>query len=134
MPEFGQNRAERNAAAVNAERDRRMIEPLLFQGNAYDFDADSRDNIAGAFALALAASIAETGAPGNLYWHGGDTPFQFRTATNENVEMDAPTVLALGQAAAARKAAVICAAAAMKDAPVLPSKVDADQHWPMQAG
>ena len=130
MPSFGQNRKERLNDLVDAERDRRMLEPFMFNGMAYDFDPDSRDNISGAFALALAARVGGGGAEGDLYWHGGTDPFQFRSADNVNVPMDAPTVMAFGQAAASRKAALIFPAAAMKDAPVTPKDFADDQYWP----
>ena len=110
--------AERRAtlsASVNAERDRRVRTPFVFGEHVFDYDTESQKRITGAATLAGFAMGAGK-QPGDLLWHGGETPFMWITADNSLVQLDAPTTFTLGQAAAAWESAHIFAARALKDA------------------
>ncbi len=122
-------------AAVNVERDRRMRLPFTFAGHPFDYDDASQKRITGAAALAGFALTLGGKLPGDMVWHGGDTPFTWIAADNALIQMDAPTTFALGQAAAAWESAHIFAARALKDAIVAADAEDLDQidiadGWP----
>lgn len=119
---------EEQKAAVDAERDRRL-ERFPFANRVYDFDESSALNIAGAGTLALGA-IINGAQPGNLRWADPNTDFCWITVGNQTVTMDAQTVFALAQAAAAWRAAHIHAARAIKDTSPIPSDYAADARWP----
>jgi hypothetical protein len=103
-------------AQVNTERDTRIRSPFTFNGTPFDYDAESQKRITGAASLAGFAMTLGGKLPGDLLWHGGDTPFTWIAADNSLVQMDAPTTFALGQAAAAWESAHIFVARALKDA------------------
>lgn len=103
-------------AAVNVERDRRTRSPFGFGGHTFDYDAESQKRITGAAALAGFALTLGGKLPGDLLWHGGDTPFTWIAADNSLVQLDAPSTFALGQAAATWESAHVFAARALKDA------------------
>lgn len=113
---------------VNRERDRRLVLPFTFMGNSYDRTPQSLARITGAATLAGFA-VAAGAKPGNLLWHGGQSPFSWITATNTVVEMDAPTAFAFGQAAAAVETRLIFAAFALKQG-AIPADYAEDSHWP----
>jgi hypothetical protein len=115
---------------VNAERDRRLVMPFMFQGKPYDRDPRSMDRITGAATLAGFAIGAGAG-PGNLFWHGGTDPFAWIANDNTVTLMDAPTTFALGQAAAAVETRIVFAARAIKNLAVIPDDFAADYRWPM---
>lgn len=92
---------------VDAERDRRAADGFVFDGRAYQSRPGDRENILGAHSSALAAILNGGGAAGDLYWHGGATPFEWIAADDSRVQMDAPTVLAFGGAALDHKSALI---------------------------
>lgn len=116
--------------AVNAERDRRMVLGFTFGGRVYQSRREDRENVMGAFALASTALTIGGKKPGDLRWHGEDEDFMFIAANNERVPMDAPTVLALGQAAAAQKSALTFAASNLKLLDPIPADYADDAHWP----
>ncbi len=102
--------------AVQSERDRRIRLPFAFAGHTFDYDDQSQKRITGAAALAGFALTVGGKQPGDLLWHGGDTPFVWIAADNALVQMDALMCFGLGQAAAAWESAHIFAAKAMKNA------------------
>lgn len=113
---------------VNNERDRRL-KLFTFANKDYDFDADSQQNIAGAYSLALAAVI--NGAqPNDLKWIDSDQDFAWIAHDNSLVTMDAQTCLAFGQAAASWKADHIRAARSIKDLAPIPIDYAEDSRWP----
>lgn len=113
---------------VNRERDRRL-EVYTFAGKEYDFDMDSRQNIAGAHSLALSAII--NGAQvDDLRWADPDDDFTWVARDNTSVTMDAQTCLAFGQAAASWKADHIRTARAIKDLDPIPNDYADDSRWP----
>src|SRR5690606_16556258 len=113
-------------AAINAERDRRIVAGFEFDGRHYQSRPEDRENIAGA-ALAALAAISAGAQPGDLRWHGGETDFAWIAADNSLAPMDAQTMFAFGQAAMAHKQALIFAARAIKDAETLPEDVTDDE-------
>lgn len=114
---------------VNRERDRRISGTFTFEGNTFDCDQKSLARITGAATLAGFAIAAGVPA-GYLFWHGGTSPFVWITADNSIVSMDAQTVFALGQAAAANETAHIFAARALKDMTPIPVDFASDSYWP----
>lgn len=116
-------------ADVNAERNRRMRGTFTFNGTEFNCDADSLQRITGAGTLAGFAMAAGAQA-GDLFWHGGESPFAWIAADNSTVTMDAQTAFAFGQAAAANETRHIFAAKALKDADPIPTDYAADEYWP----
>ncbi len=127
-----QKQAEERAgmtAAVNAERDRRIVAGLVFNGVLYQTRDQDRENIAGAGALAIAA-IMNGAQAGDYRWHGGDADFTWIAADNSLHLMDAPTLLAFGTAVANHKAALIHAARIIKDMNPIPVDFIDNSYWP----
>lgn len=117
-----------STADVDKERDRRIDSGFVFNGVRFQSRPQDRENIAGATTLAIGALT--TGASG-LRWHGGDSDFVWIAEDNTLVPMDAPTVIAFGQTAAAWKSANIFAARALKDQSPIPADFAAQSHWPI---
>lgn len=119
---------------VDAERDRRLVSGFPFpspDGDVWQFQSDdqSTKRITGAATLAGFAMGAGAGA-GDYLWHSGTTPFRWILADNRIVEIDAPTMFAVGQAAAKWESAHIFAAKALKDADPIPANFADDKRWP----
>lgn len=117
-----------SAADVNAERARRLSLPFTFNGNRFDRDPQSLARITGAATLAGFA-VAGGAQPGDTMWHGGSLPFSWITADNTLVQMDAQTMFAFGQAAAAVEEKLIFAAWAIKAMPEIPADYKSDARW-----
>lgn len=103
-------------SAVDVERDRRIDAGFEFEGVRYQSRPGDRENIAGAAVIALADPAYATG------WIAAD---------NSVVEMDAPTLLRFGRAAADHKQALIFAARQLKDMQPIPQDYTDDQWWPV---
>lgn len=119
---------------VNAERDRRLVAGFPFprpDRDVWEFQSDDQSikRITGAATLAGFAMGAGAGA-GDYFWHGGTTPFRWILADNRVVEIDAPTMFAVGQAAAKWESAHIFAAKALKDMAPIPADYTDDKYWP----
>jgi hypothetical protein len=114
---------------VNAERDRRTVSEFSFDGKTYDFDANSKANIAGAAQLAFMAIAANPAAANSVNWAGSDA-FLWIAADNTTTEMTAATVINFGRAAAAHEKAHIFAARALKDMMPIPLNYTDDEFWP----
>ena len=123
-------RAQRLRAAVNAERDRRIAEGFLFNGRIYQFRPEDKARINGAGSLAGFA-IASGSEQGNVFWHGGPSPFTWISADNTEVQMDAQTMFAMAQAAAAHEAAHVFAAKSLKDTSPIPENYTDEAFWPL---
>lgn len=108
-------------AAVMAERDRRIVGTFVFDGVAFDFDAESKSRITGAATLAGFSVANGTAWPADFAWIAKD---------NSLIPMDAATCFAFGQAAAAHEAALIFAARAIKDTVPRPADISDDALWP----
>lgn len=114
---------------IDRERDRRVANGFMFNDVLFQSRAQDQKRISGAGALAIVAVI--NGAqPNDLRWHGGDSDFAWIAADNSLVTMDAQTVIAFGQAAAAWESAHVFAARALKDMSPPPEAYDDDQYWP----
>lgn len=114
---------------VNAERDRRIESNFAFAGRPFDFDMKGKTNISGAAQLAFMAIVAGA-QQGDLQWHGGLEDFEWIDSENNLMKMDAQTVVAFGQAAAAHEKAHIMAARALKDMNPIPTDYTDDKYWP----
>lgn len=99
---------------VDAERDQRIDAGFEFEGLRYQSRPGDRENIAGAALIALADPAYATG------WIAAD---------NSVVEMDAPTLLRFGRAAADHKQALIFAARELKDMQPIPTDYTDDKWW-----
>jgi len=121
-------------AKISAERDRRIELGLTVNiggtDRTFQFDAKSRENINGGATLAGFAMGAGAGA-GDYLWHGGAQPFSWILADNSVIQLDAPTMFMVGQAAANRVSRFTFAARAIKDTDPLPADVTADALWPV---
>lgn len=118
---------------VQAERDRRTDAGFIFQGNIFDCDAASRQNISGAASLALGAMMQGALAD-DFRWNGAADDFAWLSQGNTAVTMDAPTVFAFGAAAAEHVRAHVFSARALKDMAVIPSDFEDDSYWPAAVG
>lgn len=116
------------ADAVNQERDRR-IAVFPFGGRLYQLDGESQVNVAGAGTLALAA-IIEGAQVGNLRWSDADEDFVWLAADNTATAMDAQTMFAFAQAAAAWKREHIYAARVIKSLTPIPADYADNSRWP----
>ena len=121
---------------VNEERDRRTLAGLPYDGHVYDFDQRGKDNITGASALAKFAMIFGA-QPGDLKWHVTDPalkdaapPFSWITQDNTLVPLDAPSVSALGDAAADWETRHVFAARNLKSMNPIPLDFQDDKYWP----
>lgn len=115
--------------AVDEERDRRMYGGLIFSGHLFQTRPEDQKRIAGAGTLALAA-IVQGAEVGDLRWHGGAEDFEWIAADNTVVAMDAQTVFAFGQAAAAWERAHIFAARTIKSMETIPANFTDNSFWP----
>jgi len=113
---------------VDKERDRRMA-TFVFHNVAYDFDAESRENIQGAYVLAQAAVLSGK-AQGDLRWFSLSSDFKWIAADNSLVTMDAQTTMAFGAAAASWKSAHIFAGRTLKDMTPIPPNYTDNSWWP----
>lgn len=103
------------AGYVMARRDELVDGGVTFNGTEFQTRATDRENIMGASQLALMA-IINGAEPGDLRWTNPDADFNWIAMDNSMVPMDAQTVIAFGQTAAARKQTLIMTARAIKDA------------------
>ncbi len=114
---------------IDIERDARIDAGIEFQGKRYQSRATDRENIAGAAQLGFMAVVAGK-EPADLRWSDPDQDFTWIASDNSLVPMDAPTVVALGKAAAERKQALIFAARQLKDMEQIPADYADDKWWP----
>jgi hypothetical protein len=99
-------RRQMMTATINAERDRRIDAPFVFNGVALQADAVSRGRIDRARISALAAIVAGA-QPGNLRWHGEPVDFIWIAADDSRMPMDAQTVVQFGSGLAAREGLLV---------------------------
>lgn len=115
---------------VDAERDRRVEAGFEFQGYHYQTrEAGDRENILGVLSNALAA-IMNGAQAGELRWADPTKEFFWIAADNTRVPMDAQTALAFGQAATARKSALVLAGSNLKKMDPIPLDFADDKYWP----
>lgn len=113
---------------VDAERDHRIANGFTFNGVRFQSRPEDRENIAGAALAALKAMVNGKGE-GELDWFPGVPAFAWIAEDNSTVAMDAPTMFAFGEAAAAHKQALIFKARAIKDMDPIPADFADDSYW-----
>lgn len=118
-----------SSADVNAERDRRMG-VFTFGGKLYDLrpETGSLANVSGAGTLAFAA-IMNGALPGDFRWADPDEDFTWIAEDNSVVAMDAPSVWAFAEAAAAWRKAMIFKARALKDMSPIPTDFATNESY-----
>lgn len=116
-------------AGVDTERDRRIDAGFAFGGVVFQSRPTDRENIAGAAQLAFMAVVGGA-QPGDLRWASETVDYQWITADNSIVTMDAATVVDFGRAAAAEKQSLIFAARTLKDMNPIPEDFRDDKWWP----
>lgn len=118
--------------AINAERDRRLGLGITFAGHPYQTDEISRQRINTSRISAMAAIMG--GAQlGDLRWPGVDKDFFWIAADDVRVPMDAQTMVAFGNAVAAREGLLIVAGNDLKQriaAGEAISNIGDDKLWP----
>lgn len=117
------------AAAVDAERDRRIDAGMTFGGVLYQTRPGDRENIAGK-AMEAFMAITSGAQPGDLRWSNPDHDFAWIAEDNSLAPMDAQTVVALGKAASAHKEAHVFAGRQLKDMQPIPADYADDRWWP----
>lgn len=93
---------------IDAERDRRIDLGITFSGKFFqtaDLDRERIDRSRISAMAALMNGVQE----GNLRWHGLPVDFFWIAADNSRVPMDAQTMVAFGNAVAAREGVMIVA-------------------------
>ncbi|MET3602022.1 hypothetical protein [Martelella mangrovi] len=122
-----ENRMLRNA--VDAERDRRIADGFRFGGVVYQSRPGDIDKISRW--AASARSATEAGAvAGDYRWHGQDYDFAWIAADNTTHKLDAPAMVALGEAVLAHEQAHVLAARQIKDMDPVPADYENDSYWP----
>lgn len=117
---------------INAERDRRLGLGITFAGHPYQTDEISRQRINTSRISAMAA-IMGGAQPGDLRWPGVDKDFFWIAADDVRVPMDAQTMVAFGNAVAAREGLLIVAGNDLKQriaAGEAISNIGDDKLWP----
>ena len=115
-------------AAVNAERDRRLVADFMFNGVAFQRDPTSLQRITGAATLAGFAMGAGA-QPGNLRWANPDRDFLWIASDNTLVPMDAQTCFAFGQTAANVETNLLFKAKALRSMDPIPEDYTDDKWW-----
>lgn len=75
--------------AVNVERDRRIDAGMTYGGHLFQTRASDRENIANLGLLAMMKIESGAATPGDLRWFRPDKDFEWITADNQRVTMDA---------------------------------------------
>lgn len=107
-------RIRRAQKKVNQIRDKHINSGVEFQGVVYQSDADSRENVNGAYSRANAVKAKGGGLPGDYRWFSDDYDFSFTAGDNSEHLMDADTVIDMGDAFSDRKLVLIKFAQAVK--------------------
>ena len=115
---------------VNIERDRRIDVGFTWGGYNWQFDAATKENITGSGSLA-AMAIMQGAAVGDYTWNGDPVPFQWITADNQRVSLDAHDMFAMAQAASNHVKHHIFKARDLKDTEGGPPQdYKSDSYWP----
>lgn len=93
-------------ADIDAERDRRLSAGTTFADHLFQTDQLDRERIDRSRISAIAA-IMGGAQKGDLRWHGQPVDFFWIAADNARVAMDAQTMVAFGNAVAAREGLLI---------------------------
>ncbi|WAJ27138.1 DUF4376 domain-containing protein [Antarcticirhabdus aurantiaca] len=106
--EAGRQPAARTDADIDAERDRRLRAGITYAGNVFQSDDTSRERIDRSRISAIVA-IMNGVQEGDMRWHGLPVDFFWIAANDTRVPMDAQTMVAFGNAVAAREGLLIVA-------------------------
>ncbi|MCR9221985.1 MAG: DUF4376 domain-containing protein [Alphaproteobacteria bacterium] len=119
-------------ADVDRLRDAKIAAGFTFDGTVFQTDPDSVKRIAGAASAAHVAVTLDGAQAGDLRWADPAGDFVWIAEDNSVVAMDAPTVIAFGQAYMAHERALVFAAKAIKDRIRAGETVDieAAPEWP----
>lgn len=113
---------------VDIERDRRIDSGFIYNDRPYQSGVTDRENITGSVQLAMLAIMGGVNI-GDYRWMDDDHDFQWITADNEIVNLDAYDVVELGKLAAITKKNYIFKARMLKDMEVIPSDYTDDKWW-----
>ncbi|MCR9218918.1 MAG: DUF4376 domain-containing protein [Alphaproteobacteria bacterium] len=119
-------------ADVDRLRDAKIAAGFTFGGIVFQTDPDSVKRIAGAASAAHVAITQDGAQVGDLRWADPASDFGWIAQDNSVVVMDAPTVIAFGQAYMAHERALVFAAKAIKDRIRAGETVDIESapEWP----
>lgn len=99
---------------VLQERDRRISQNFIWNGNEIQARPDDRENIIGA-SLSATLAIMNGAQPGNTKWAGGNVDFTWIVANNSTIALDAFQMVDMGQTAMATKKFLIYKAKEIKE-------------------
>jgi len=119
------------ATTVDAEHERRAALGFAFGGKIIQSRANDLLKITGA-ATSAGLAVAAGAATGNLRWADPDNDFVWIAADNSTLPLDAPTMIALGQAAMKHVSDYVFAARSIKDRIIAGEDLDPadDALWP----
>jgi hypothetical protein len=121
------------AAAVDAERDRRVVETFTYAGHAIALDEKSLTRITAMGADARFAQLAGAAA-GNLRWADPNTDFGWIDGDNNLLPLDAPGMATMADEAKRWVSNHTFAARALKDLSPIPADFEEDAYWPAGSG
>lgn len=113
---------------VQIEADRRLSAGFQFGGHKYQSDPASRQAIIEA-AMDAQLAVDEGAEGGNYAWPSNGVQFSWRSYANEDIPMDAPTVLLFHRTAREHRDRIRKAAARLKDQFPIPADYKSDKHW-----
>ncbi|MCS3467078.1 hypothetical protein M2401_000799 [Pseudomonas sp. JUb42] len=113
---------------VDTERDRRIDAGFTFKGKVIQSRASDRENVSGAAQLAFMAIVGGA-QPEDYRWSDPDAPFQWISADNSLLSLDAADTVAMGRAAAATKQSLIFKARDLKNMSPIPLDYTDDKWW-----
>lgn len=124
----GEHPQEVLSKMVERERDRRINDGVTFQGVLFQTDQNSRNLIAAARELAVAA-LTRGKQTGDLRWTDEPYDFAWRATDNTELPMDAETMVAFGDRVTSYRLACMRAASSLKSG-TIPENYNDDQFWP----
>lgn len=113
---------------INAESDRRIETSFPYIEKLIQFRPSDRENINGASSLAIIA-IVNGAQPGDYQWTGAGVDFEWITADNSLLKLDAFQTLEMGKVAAAWKSKHIFQARELKNQSPIPRDYTDDKYW-----
>lgn len=120
---------EINSEVIDQERNKRIDYGFTWNGNVIQADADSRENISGASAAAI-AYLASGGDPNTVFWTSPTTPFAWITRDNQIITLTALQMIDMGNTALSHKKNHIFSARVLKDMVPIPEDYYDDKYWP----
>jgi hypothetical protein len=114
--------------SVNQERDRRINSGFVWNGNKFQSDKDSRENMAGAATSAI-GYMAAGGDPTSLYWASETEPFGWIAENNDIIPLSAIEVVDMANTAMAHKKRAIFMARELKNMDAIPDNFKDDKYW-----